>query len=1798
MALKKVLFPLICLVATIAVVLFGFFGNPQTVSSALSSTGEDFRDARALMADPRYGQLVTGKSAPAQNADPAFAHLALSQAPSSTTLDLLQVLSSAQSRVPGYPGYEQTSQALINIFNGIFGAENVHVEEYPVTVPITSHCRVILPQSGQRMEEGLHPLWPFGVKLQSFEGGFAEAPVVDGGDGQTRSLDGKTIKDAIVLLNFDSDDAYLRVRQLGARAVILLHRGDISYNQALKKFCSAPIDAPLFYATPAMTQTLLQAAQSSQTLRIETRSEWREVTARNIWGRFPGLDEPLPVKKPKWSRKTWDENTLLVNAFYDSMSIVPAIAPGASSSAGLLTLIESARHVRAMRDSGQPNRHALVFLANGAHYLGHEGFTNFMLKHARGEKHSARRQMPPEDRIEPRLILSLETTDADPRVVVSQMGVGIAESPFYRHEDQHTRSGPWLQRLIFHFRDLGVRINGSGQERFMDGVKPSGRNFRSLMPIQNEFTYDSDVGLWLSYPSAPLTTPEDPRPLVDTPVDTFDRFNISNVFEQARSLAPVIHATTLDAEFFERMQFPAINPDRGVGLSGRVVWYDVKSNFSTPVGRIGEGGMAVTSTINSHIGTRHGVRVDLMQKLRFNEPSDGNEREGYEARLNGETAWRLHLSKTLLGDLAYVNSAELNHLPVEANFVDAQGVSRKIKFEGTGTEYFAEIPRDARGVSSVVLASGKGSRVLFSDVPLHDARIPGEHFELKVGTLRYAKLEVWSRQLQDAPEVAAQLLLRGPQTLRRPMQPDAEATARRGQPTFSVKLDSEALGVREVVFSRGGNDKTLFANIPFEDTFRFPIIMQALQSDWARAKVECYRVNYDGAVDFATDQGQQGTQTFPNNVYKISGVEEEMLLVMFPCRSVTLLDIVDPRYLRALDVMRLLSPNDSEPIRFSQSIALKQSVDERHVPLGAVAFLDPDMPLKMIMSSDFFGIKYLLINTPDRYVDPKYLKLDGENPRTQIPEEVRDLTFDGYPSDMSIILNPGYQVARDLWLLDESRARKLARYGVRNERLDELHANAYAELVKAKTALERKDYSEHFRATHEAWGLEARAYPDVKGTAIDTVKGIIFYFALLLPFSFFMERLLFGFSDFRKQIAGLCLMFAIAFIVLRVVHPAFKITDSPYVILLAFIILALGVIVTLTISLKFRTEIQKMKSEESGIVEADVGRLSATYSAVILGVSNLRKRKVRTALTATTVCLLTFTVLSFTSVTHQLDFWRIPIDNTYSPYVGAMVRDRNYRVMQPQTYTMVKEAFEGRANVLRRNWMVFPFTYPELGYYELTNPDTGDKAIANAFTGLEPAERELPVGYQQTDDSFASGPIEEILLPGSRWFSPQEASANVLLLPQFLAKSLKIDIGAIKAGTARVQLFHEEYKVIGIIDEARAATARFIDNEPITPLDMSSVPREARENVLRSNPAESGANMIKVMPHLTPRAVAIMPYERLEKFGYGPRHIAVYGFKDATTALDEIKDFMRRVSLAVYVGDGNTIQVYSTMGSPSFSGLGKLFIPILIVAALVMNTMMGAVYERFKEIGIYSSVGLAPNHIGALFLAESFVFATVGAVIGYLISQALAFILSSANLLSGINLNYSSLSAVLATLIVMATVLASSLYPARKASQMAVPDVTRRWKIAPPDGDTWKFVFPFTIAGGDVAGLMVFLRDYFQAYIDNSVADFFTQNVQLQSMPAENSPANAYRLSMNVWLAPYDMSISQSLTLDAVPTDYHNVYEVHVTLQRRSGEIGSWIKMNHRFLNVLRKRFLLWRTIPQPTKDRYAAVLTKTAPAS
>ena len=56
------------------------------------------------------------------------------------------------------------------------------------------------------------------------------------------------------------------------------------------------------------------------------------------------------------------------------------------------------------------------------------------------------------------------------------------------------------------------------------------------------------------------------------------------------------------------------------------------------------------------------------------------------------------------------------------------------------------------------------------------------------------------------------------------------------------------------------------------------------------------------------------------------------------------------------------------------------------------------------------------------------------------------------------------------------------------------------------------------------------------------------------------------------------------------------------------------------------------------------------------------------------------------------------------------------------------------------------------------------------------------------------------------------------------------------------------------------------------------------------------------------------------------------------------------------------------------------------------------------------------------------------------------------------------------------------------------------------------------------------------------------------------------------------------------PSSTENIYEVHVTLTRKSGDDDSWYRMNRPFLTELRKQFLAWRSLSPAEMQRYVLI--------
>ena len=948
-----------------------------------------------------------------------------------------------------------------------------------------------------------------------------------------------------------------------------------------------------------------------------------------------------------------------------------------------------------------------------------------------------------------------------------------------------------------------------------------------------------------------------------------------------------------------------------------------------------------------------------------------------------------------------------------------------------------------------------------------------------------------------------------------------------------------------------------------------------------------------GDIDYAPDQGVNGAANYPTE-FDMTGDTKEAQVIVFPCVATSIYDLIDQQALTSLTAVNIYDgASDGDPRQYGFILSGAEP-GVSYVEDVAVLFSTPgpETRLKVVMSSGIGAPRFLLINSlpadPSKSLSENQRNAQGvgyavgvasarygsSDNRPPDPNNPNDIVRNG------AITNTALRVAKDMWNLDDFRIANLAKFRIvqlhdQSNPLTHLHDLAKEDIDKALAAYQAQDYEAFDAYSRQAWANEARVYPQAQQTANDVVQGVIFYLFLLIPFAYFLERLLFGFSDLKRQLGAAFGIFLLIFFIFSLIHPAFSIgAVNPVIILIAFVMLALSVIVSLLVWGKFEEQLKQFNKSVSGVHKADVGKASIAFAAFALGISNMRRRKERTLLTCLTLVLLTFTVLSFTSIVNTIRYNDVPAPGI-SLYHGLLLRLPSWDALQQPAYRLLNDEYGSRFPVAPRAWF-FGTQQGQQSFLHLTRAHFATDV--KGVSGLTPQEAQVT----GVDKALTAG----------RWFNRTDTYSAII--PRGVASSLQItpaDVGKVTINFSGVP-----YLVIGIVDADKYKALKDLDNETLTPVDY-----QAQQNQTSSSASAGSASASQGFQeylHLDPDTVLYVPYSTLINLGGDLRSVAI-NMGSAQTTHSELLSLMPRLDLNLYAGgfktqpsgaiaDAPENHRFSAIGATSSQGLINIIIPILIAALIVLNTMLGSVFERVKEIAIFSSIGLSPSNIAMLFIAEALVYGIIGAVSGYLIGQGLAKLISVFHILPGLYLNFSSTSAELAIGLVVAVVLLSTIFPARKASEVATPSVDRTWKVPEPDGDTWKITLPFAVAGSQANGINQFLAEWFRAYEEQSVGDFLTQDIQTGAQTMGNG--TGYRLTGRVWLAPFDLGVSQMISLDTAPTDLEDVYEVHLTLTRMSGDVSNWKRVNRRFLNVLRKQFLIWRTLTELQRERYMEI--------
>jgi hypothetical protein len=879
---------------------------------------------------------------------------------------------------------------------------------------------------------------------------------------------------------------------------------------------------------------------------------------------------------------------------------------------------------------------------------------------------------------------------------------------------------------------------------------------------------------------------------------------------------------------------------------------------------------------------------------------------------------------------------------------------------------------------------------------------------------------------------------------------------------------------------------------------------------------------------------------------KVKGDVATITLTMFHCEQTDVVNIFDPRRLDYLTKVQLLDASTgATPLRYWYS-----RVDGRDTNAVSI-FLEKGTRFKLIMADTLLHKQLLLLNSTAQHPMGQGF-LIGDPP--------------------SIDFAP-YRVGQDVRLLLGERLENLHERGIVNHYLEDLYARSNGQLEAAHQDATQGRFAQFWDQVIAAWAKLEVIYNEVESTQRDVLTGVLFFIALFVPFAYCMERYLFCFRGVYQQIAAFFLILLITIFTIKSLHPAFQLTYSPMVVIIAFFIVGLSLMVSWIIFMRFEHEMADLQRHASHLTAPQVSKWQAFGAGFAIGVSNLNRRKLRTALTCTTLVILTFTVMSFTNVKsfHKTTDTRIA---DQAPYRGVLLRHQYRKTLLPLVLEDMQTRFAGLATIWPKAWI---------------SPESStDRTLARLYGPQQqsvPLEGLLGVGLDPP-------PYIRQLVTVGRWFQPGER--DVLLLP--LSAARRLGLQPEKDVEASVVLWGNPFRVIGYFDENVMETIKDLDQDLITPAYLET----NRGEELTEAEVEAAQSGEEIQP-LTERfryanayATAIMPFATCLDYGGELKTIAILPLpeQDPLALADRLSTWL---AFPLFVGDDGTF-FHSASATLRYQGVANLLVPILIVIFICLNTLIGHVHERQKEISIYTSVGLAPTHVGFLFIVEALSLAVIATVIGYILAQLTAKTLGHTAAFSQLTFNYSSLASVACMFLVFSVVFVASLYPARLAAEMAMPDVNRSWNLPAPEGDRINMNLPFLLKYEEEKGIMGFLTAFFVSYQDVAHGAFIVDdtNLLLDEINGANGQALprgegvCLFLRTNVWLAPFDFGIKQGLLLHCCPsTDNPGYLEISLQMMRVSGEQSAWQRANKNFIKALRKQMLLWRLLDQEAKAHY-----------
>jgi len=941
----------------------------------------------------------------------------------------------------------------------------------------------------------------------------------------------------------------------------------------------------------------------------------------------------------------------------------------------------------------------------------------------------------------------------------------------------------------------------------------------------------------------------------------------------------------------------------------------------------------------------------------------------------------------------------------------------------------------------------------------------------------------------------------------------------------------------------------------------------------------------DGRIQFVKDTGENGQKIFASegiNTYSRNQGGRDINIVVFRAVPVTLPDMINPQTLRTFSDVQILRRRGLQPFA---------SANRMQTP-------GEGMMTVFVPPAERFHVTFTAGSPDNEAVQSVRAFTLGDDPG-YVPDPDVEIDGPGFLGELTPVLrNMPWHTTRAMARVNERRLELQRRHGMADKLTLEFQQRGEERLAKADAGTE--PYRDRLQSAREALTYAILNHPVIRGNVTEAVIGIIWYLGLLVPFILFFEKLVFGYTDIRKQLLAHLLIFVTVFAMLRMLHPAFQMLRSSLMILLGFIIFMITTVVTLLLSGKFKENLEAIRQKQARVKGAEVNTTGVLVTAFMLGLNNMHRRKVRTGLTCATLVLLTFVMICFTSVQSNVVATATAIGR--AAYQGLLIKNAEFAAISEAERSALDAKYGHRFRPSSRSAYFGTQTWSQETFNPLieaaTLPADGMEKRGFRFSTC------LLFDYAEP----LAGSLE--LLTTRGWFtSAQQHDAQdpvPVMIPDTAAAELLIRPADVDAGNVFLTVSGTRCEVVGVFSAQSLAALRDLDGRGLLPFDILAVqsirrsgwevlaaedsPRLAAGQTLLSLgarfpgevPVMAGSD--RVSPRLVSVAVAMprQDYETLQ----GEAKPAV-SYRDAREALE---GYLEQSGRATYYGLDRFAYFGRRARTRSLGGLIDMLIPLVIAALTVVNTMRGSVYERRSEIFVYNAVGIAPRYIFFMFFAEAFVYSVTGAMLGYLLSQGTGSFLTLMGWTGGLNMNFTSLATVYASLTIAGAVFLSTWFPARSAMEIAAPAEDAGWKLPEPEGDRMRFMLPFTFDRHDRIAVLGFFARYFEDHGEGSSGAFFAGEPVLdiaQGADAHGGGGAVPEVSVTIWLKPFDLAVSQRLVIQ-LPTDPETgEYIADVTLTRLSGSVDSWERLNRRFVGRVRRHFLHWRAVTPAIKAEF-----------